>query len=439
MRDIYMWLSYRTSNTRDAKDRGEGESVRLIGWIASKRIHGKKIFMNLRDRYGYIQLVAREDMLPPEKFSLVKKVNIESAVAVEGVVKKDPRAPGGAEIHLTDFIVVSPADEWPITLSALKSPGFLFDMRHLTLRGPRSRTIMLIRAEMLRYMIEYFLSNDYVWIQAPTFITAAVEGGATLFPVKYFDKVVYLTQSAQFYEEAAICAFEKVFVVQPSFRSEKSRTRKHLTEFWHVEAEVAFATHDDILRVEEELIYYVTSKLVESMGSEIEMIRGSAFKPPEPPFDKIRYDEAISMLQSRGIDIEWGEDFGSEAERELSRQFEKPFFITHFPVETRSFYHMDDPSNPEVTLSSDLYAPEGYGEITSGGQRIHEYDKLYEKIKRFGLNPEDYKWYLELRRYGMPPHSGFGIGVERTLRWILKLSHIRESTLFPRTPSRVYP
>lgn len=432
-------LKYRNSNSMDAKGRAEGEKVRLLGWIASRREHGKKIFMNLRDRYGYIQLVASADMLPPEKFELVKKTNIESAVAVEGVVKRDERAPGGAEVHLTDFIVISPAEPWPITLSALRNPGFLYDMRHLTIRGPKSRTVMLIRAELIRAMVEYFLKNDYVWIQAPTFITAAVEGGATLFPVKYFDRVAYLTQSAQFYEEAAICAFEKVFVVQPSFRSEKSRTRKHLTEFWHVEAEVAFATHEDIMKVEEELLYYAISRVVERMGREVEFIRGSPLKPPEPPYERIRYDEAISMLQSRGIDIEWGQDFGAEAERELSRQFEKPFFVTHFPVVTRSFYHMDDPNNPEVTLSSDLYAPEGYGEITSGGQRIHEYDKLYEKIKRFGLNPDDYKWYLELRKYGMPPHSGFGLGVERTLRWMLHLPHIRDSTLFPRTPSRLYP
>ncbi len=434
-----MWLQYRTSNSRDAKSLEEGSTVRLIGWIASKRIHGKKVFLNLRDRYGYIQLVAKKDSLPDELYSLVKRVNVESAIAVEGTVKKDPRAPGGAEIRIHDFKVISFADEWPITLSALKSPGFLFDKRHLTIRGPRSRAIMLIRAELIRGMIEYFLENDYVWIQAPTFITSAVEGGATLFPVKYFDKVAYLTQSAQFYEEAAICAFEKVFVVQPSFRSEKSRTRKHLTEFWHIEAEVAFATHDDIMKVEEELLYYSLSKLIERVPDEIKFVRGDLFKPPEPPFDKVKYDEVISVLNSKGIDIEWGEDLGAVAERTISKYFEKPFFITHFPVTTRSFYHMRDPSNPEVTLSSDLYAPEGYGEITSGGQRIHDYNELYNKILEFGLDPKEYEWYLEIRKYGMPPHAGFGIGVERTLRWILKLSHIRESTLFPRTPSRLIP
>ena len=434
-----MWLNYRNSNSMDAKKRGEGDKVRLIGWIASKRVHREKIFINLRDRYGYIQLVARGDMLPANKYELAKKTNIESAIAVEGVIKRDERAPGGVEIHLTDFIVISPASEWPITLSALKSPGFLFDIRHLSLRGPKSRAIMIIRAELLRAFVEYFLVNDYVWIQAPTFITSAVEGGATLFPVKYFDKMAYLTQSAQFYEEAAICAFEKVFVVQPSFRSEKSRTRKHLTEFWHVEAEVAFATHEDIMKVEEELLYYATSKLIERVPNEIKYVRGDLFKPPEPPFEKIKYDEALSILHNKGIGIEWGQDFGAEAEREISKQFEKPFFITHYPVTARSFYHMNDPNRPEVTLSSDLFAPEGYGELTSGGQRIHKYEDLYEKILEFGLNPDEYKWYLELRKYGMPPHSGFGLGVERTLRWLLHLPHIREAILFPRTPTRLYP
>lgn len=434
-----MWLKYRTSNSKEVIKLNEGTIVRLIGWIANKRVHGKKIFIDLRDRYGYIQLVANQDNLPSNVFSLIKKLNIESSIAVEGIVRKDPRAPKGVEIHISDLKVISEAEEWPITISALKSPGFLFDMRHLTIRGPRSRAIMLIRAELIKNMVEYFVSNDYVWIQAPSFITSAVEGGATLFPVKYFGRTAYLTQSAQFYEEAAICVFEKVFVVQPSFRSEKSRTRKHLTEFWHVEAEVAFATHDDIMKVEEELLYYSLSKLVEKLPEEIKLVRGDLYKVPEPPFDKIKYDEAIELLQSRGINIEWGEDFGAIAERTLSMCFENPFFVTHFPVETRSFYHMNDPSNPKVTLSSDLYAPEGYGEITSGGQRIHVYKDLYNKILSFGLNPEDYKWYLEIRKFGMPPHSGFGIGVERTLRWILKLSHIRETTLFPRTPSRLKP
>jgi asparaginyl-tRNA synthetase len=435
-----MWLAYRNSNSKDAKLLPEDKKVRLLGWIASKREHGKKIFISLRDRYGYIQLVANKDQLPEDVFTNVKEAYLESAVAVEGQIKKDPRAPGGAEVHLSNFIVISKSEEWPITLSALKSPEFLFDKRHLTIRGPKSRAVMLVRAALLKNAIDYFIKNDYVWIQAPTFITSAVEGGATLFPVEYFGRVAYLTQSAQFYEEAVICALEKVFVVQPSFRSEKSRTRKHLTEFWHIEAEVAFASHEDIMKVEEELLSHMINKTIEEMSDEINFVRkGELPSSLEPPYEKLSYDEAIFMLQKKGFDIEWGDDFGAREERALSKMFDKPFFVTGYPVVTRSFYHMKDPNRPEVTLSSDLFAPEGYGEITSGGQRIHSYEELYNKILEMGLNPEEYDWYLEIRKYGMPPHSGFGLGLERVLTWLLKLPHIRDSTLFPRTPARLHP
>jgi asparaginyl-tRNA synthetase len=415
-----------------------GDKVRLLGWIFAKRTHGDKIFLNLRDRYGYIQLVASKDKLG-EKYSLVERANIESAVAVEGVVVFDERAPEGVEIHLTDFNVVAPADVWPVTTSALRSPEFMFDKRHLTIRGPRSRAILLVRSALIQSALEYFLRNDYVLINAPTFITSAVEGGATLFELKYFDRKAFLTQSAQFYEEAAICTFEKVFVVQPSFRAEKSRTRKHLTEFWHIEAEVAFAEHDDIMRVEEDLLTYIISRLNELVPTEIKYLNKRDLVVPNPPFEKLSYDEAITILQSKGFDIEWGDDFGADEERALSGEFEEPFFVTGFPTKIRSFYHMPDPGRPEVTLSSDLMAPDGYGEITSGGQRIHDYDTLLNKIVSMGLNPEEYGWYLEIRKYGMPPHSGFGMGVERILRWLFKLPHVRDATLFPRTPSRLYP
>ncbi len=433
-----MWLQYRTSNSKDLRMHKDGESVRLLGWIASKRVHANKIFINLRDRYGYVQLVAEKDKLG-DKYEVVKRSNLESAIAAEGIVKHDERAPGGVEVHLTDYKIVAPSEVWPITLSALKSPEFMFNKRHLTIRGPRSRAIMLVRAELIKAAMEYFEKNDYVLINAPTLITSAVEGGATLFKLKYFDTIAYLTQSSQFYEEAAICVFEKVYVIQPSFRAEKSRTRKHLTEFWHIEAEVAFATHDDIMRVEEELLTYIVDKLIERVPDEIKLVRGDPLKPLNPPFERITYDEAISILNSKGVDISWGDDFGADEERVLSQCFDKPFFVTGYPVKIRSFYHMSDPKRPEVTLSSDLMAPDGYGEITSGGQRIHDYNELLNKIKSMGLNPEEYDWYLEIRKYGMPPHSGFGMGVERVLRWLLRLPHVRDAALFPRTPSRIHP
>ncbi len=432
------WLRFRNAFSREVLGKNEGEIVRLLGWIASKRVHREKAFVMLRDRYGYIQVVVDKGS-SEEAYALVSKLNLESAVAVEGVVKKDPRAPGGAEVHASKVYVVAESDVWPITKDVAKSPEAMFDMRHLTIRGPRSRATMLVREGIVKAAFEYFIENGFVFITAPTFITAAVEGGATLFKLKYFDKTAFLTQSSQFYEEAAICAFERVFVIQPSFRAEKSRTRKHLTEFLHIEAEAAFMEHEDIMDVEESLVKHILNKLNEEYSEEVKTVKGSPVKTYDERFPRISYDEALSILRSKGIDMEWGEDFGADEERALSEEFDTPFFVTGYPVSTRSFYHMNDPNRPEVTLSSDLMAPGGYGEITSGGQRIHTYEELVKKIREFGLNPDDYKWYLEIRRYGMPPHSGFGLGVERLLRWILDLPHVRDATLFPRTPARLYP
>jgi len=432
------WSRFRNAYTVDILTMGENEEVKLIGWISSKRVHRDKTFMLLRDRYGYIQLVVSKDY--SDAFTLAKKLNIESAVAVEGCVRLDERAPGGREVHVKKLYVIASADVWPVTKEVLKNPETMFDYRHLTMRGPRSRAILLIREGVVLGAVEYFTKEGYVYITAPTFITAAVEGGATLFKLRYFDRDAYLTQSSQFYEEAAICVFERVFVIQPSFRAEKSRTRKHLTEFLHIEAEAAFLNHDDIMDVEEELLKYIISYLNSHYEKELRfLLDGSILPNYDDPFPRITYDEALSILHNKGINMEWGEDFGAEEERVLSKQFETPFFITHFPVSTRSFYHMNDPSNPNVTLSSDLIAPEGYGEITSGGQRIHRYEDLVNKIKSFGLDPNEYGWYLDLRKFGMPPHSGFGLGVERTVRWLLRLPHVRDATLFPRTPSRLYP
>jgi len=431
-------VKWRDADSRSVTALSDGHRVKLIGWVFTKRVHSNKVFFILRDRYGYVQLVGDSERLG-DAFKQVSEIPVESAIAVEGVVKRDPRAPGGVEVHIDKVDVVARADVWPITPSVAKSPEAMFDLRHLTIRGPKSRAILLTRSALVQAAWEYFVNNDYVLITAPTFITSAVEGGATLFELKYFDRKAYLTQSSQFYEEAAICVFEKVFVMQPSFRAEKSRTRKHLTEFLHIEAEVAFADHEDIMDVEEELVRYIVNRLNELVPKEVEYVRGSRLPDIDSRFERISYDEAIEILQRKGFDISWGEDFGADEERALSEEFDAPFFVYGFPTVTRSFYHMDDPKRPEVTLSSDLMAPEGFGEITSGGQRIHEYEYLLSKIRRMGLNPDEYGWYLEIRRYGMPPHSGFGMGVERVLRWLLHLPHVRDATLFPRTPSRLYP
>ena len=309
------WLEYRNSNSKDITRRSEGEVVRILGWVSSKRVHKDKVFLSIRDRYGYLQIVATPEESSNDLFNLAKTIPVESAIAAEGIVKYDPRAPNGVELRLKDLIIISKADIWPVTKSALKSPEFIYDKRHLTIRGTRSRAILLIRSGVIKAAMEYFEKNDYVLINAPTFITSAVEGGATLFKLKYFDDYAYLTQSSQFYEEAAICVFEKVYVIQPSFRAEKSRTRRHLTEFWHIEAEVAFADHDDIMKVEEELVSYMLNYLNEHYSDEIRTIKKSGIKIYDPPFPRISYDEALEILNSKGVDMEWGEDFGADEER----------------------------------------------------------------------------------------------------------------------------
>ncbi len=433
------WLKYRSVSAAQVMDKEEREVVRLIGWVDSKREHKEKIFMTLRDGSGHVQLVGDPTVCGTETIHRIEKTSVESAVAVEGYTVRDKRAPGGVEVHVMDFMTIAKADPWPITLTALRSPGFLFDMRHLTVRGRRTRAIMLIRSEMINAANEYFEKNGYIWMHAPTFITAASEGGATLFKVKYFDTTAYLTQSAQLYEEAAICSLEKVYIIQPSFRSEKSRTRRHLTEFLHMEAEVAFANHKDIMKIEEELVHHMVSKIIVNRQKELSTLKVKGLKPPEVPFEKITYHDALGILEGKGVYVKWGEDLGTEAEAALSEGFEGPFFVTNYPVSARGFYHMPDPDNPKITLSSDMMAPRGYGEITSGGQRIHDYDLLISRIRDEELDPENYRWYLDLRRYGMPPHSGFGLGVERMLRWLLDLKHIRDGVMFPRTPSRLYP
>jgi len=428
----------KTHYIAEITEKLEGEKVTLTGWVYRKREHGKLVFIILRDGTGTIQVTIHKDKVDERSFKDARKVSLESAVKLTGIVKRDPRAPGGVEIQATSFEIVSLAEPWPITKDAGKV--FLLDMRHLHIRSFKVRTILYLRSEICRYMREFLHKKGFVEIHAPIIITAACEGGATLFPLKYFGRKAYLTQSAQLYEEAAITSLEKVYTIAPGFRSEKSRTRRHLTEFWMVECEIAFATHEDIMKLQEELVTYVCEKIVEEHEKELKEILNREFKPPTIPFERITYTEALDLLREKaGIELPWGEDFGAEAERELSKMFDQPFFVTHFPTVIRSFYHQPDPENPEVTLSSDLMAPEGYGELSSGGVRISDYDLLVKRIKEQNLPLESYSWYLDLRKYGIPPHAGFGIGIERLTAWICGLEHVRDTTLFPRTPSRVYP
>lgn len=421
---------------KDVFKLGTDKRVKVGGWAENVRIHGGVCFINLRDGSGSIQITLKRGVTKNYD-EVSKRLTEETSLMVVGITRKDERAPQGLEIIGEGVEIIHTAEPYPILKGVGKS--FLLDNRHLYLRRPKMRAIIKLREKALKAIREWFGYNDFVEVQAPIFITAAVEGGATLFPVKYFGNKAYLTQSSQFYLEAAIFAFERVYSIEPSFRAEKSRTRKHLTEFWHIEAEVAFASHEDIMKIEEELIYHVTKRLVEWGKEELKILGREDFKPPEPPYYRITYDEALQIAEEKGIKVKWGEDLGAAAERIISLSFDKPVFITGFPLTTRAFYHMPDPKDPRKTLSSDLYAPEGVGEITTGGQRIHDLNLLLKRIREEGLDTKDYEWYIDLRRYGSVPHSGFGLGLERLLKWVCRLDHVRDATLFPRTPARVYP
>lgn len=410
----------------------------MRGWAARKHTVGGLIFILVRDGSGYVQVSVKRSPKAPAAFDAAKGVTMESAVIVRGEVRDDKRAPGGKEVAVEEFVVVARSDIWPITKTAVRSASYLFDKRHLSIRGPKAVAAMKIRAEVVGAAFDYFREKGFQLISAPTFVQAAVEGGSTLFSVDYFGKKVNLSQSAQFYEEAALPALQKVWIFQPAFRAEKSKTPKHLTEFWMIEAEQAFADQSDNMKVQEELLSKMVSRVIQNRTDELKTL-GRTLKQPPFPFPRMTYDEARETAAKKGFPFEWGEDVPTEAERAISLTQGSPFFITDYPLSARSFYHMTYPDKPKVTRSADLIAPEGVGELATGGQRIHDYEELMARIETQDLPPESFSWYLELRKFGMPPHSGFGIGVERTTRWIAGLKHIRSASLFPRTLSRISP
>ncbi len=415
-----------------------GPLVEVRGWVARKHTVGGLIFVLLRDGTGYVQVSAKKGVVSEQAFQAAKSATKESAVIVKGQVTDDVRAPGGKEIAAKGFEVVSLAESWPITKTAARSASFLFDKRHLSIRGPKAIAAMKVRAEVIGAAFDYFRDNGFSLISAPTFVGAAVEGGSTLFQVDYFGKKAYMSQSAQFYEEASLAALQKVWIFQPAFRAEKSKTAKHLTEFWMIEAEQAFVDQTGNMKVQEGLLAAMVSRVVERRQAELNTL-GRTIRELALPLPRITYDEARSVAAKVGFPFEWGEDITTEAERAISKSQDSPFFVTDYPLSARSFYHMTYADRPRVTKSADLIAPEGYGELATGGQRIHDHKELMARIASQDLPTESFSWYLELRRYGMPPHSGFGIGVERTTRWIAGLKHIRSASLFPRTVSRISP
>jgi asparaginyl-tRNA synthetase len=429
--------------------RHEGETVTLRGWLYNLRESGKLLFPIFRDGSGVIQGVVAKSAVPSEVFEKVKGLTQESSVIVRGKVRADQRAPGGYELDVSDVEVVQrvPEDDpYPISL---KEHGveFLMDHRHLWVRTPRQTAILRLRAEIIKAARDYFDERDFVLTDPPILTPAACEGTSTLFPVDYFDEQAFLTQSGQLYIEATAMALGKVYSFGPTFRAEKSKTRRHLTEFWMVEPEVAYATLDDLMELAENFVAFIVKRCLERRRADLETLGRdlSKLETITTPFPRITYDEAVKLLheghekgalESR---FEYGGDLGSPDETYLSGLFEKPVMIHRYPAKVKAFYMEPDPERPDLALCVDVLAPEGYGEIIGGSQRIGSYELLVKRIREHGLPESAFKWYLDLRKYGGVPHGGFGMGIERVVGWICGLEHVRETIPFPRMLNRLYP
>jgi len=418
----------------------EGSEVTLRGWVYNKRSSGKLQFVLLRDGTGIIQCVAFKGNFTPEQFDALDKITQESSIEIRGKIRKDSRAPGGYELEIAGFQIFQVAQDYPITPKE-HGTAFLMENRHLWLRSSRQHAIIKIRHEIIKAVRDYFDDQAFTLVDTPIFTPNACEGTTTLFETEYFGEKAYLTQSGQLYNEATAAAFAKVYCFGPTFRAEKSKTRRHLTEFWMVEPEVAWATLEDTMELAEGLICFIVERVISKRRAELEVLERdtSALEKISRPFPRISYDEAVTRLQAAGSEIKWGGDFGGGDETVLSEQFASPLMVHRYPSEVKAFYMQPDPEKPEVALCVDVLAPEGYGEIIGGGQRIHDYDLLVQRLRQHGLPLEPFQWYLDLRKFGTVPHSGFGMGIERVVTWICRLDHLRETIAFPRTLYRIYP
>jgi asparaginyl-tRNA synthetase len=417
-----------------------GEEVEIRGWLYNKRSSGKIQFLIIRDGTDMIQGVLVKAEVSEETFEAAKTLTQESSLIVRGIVREEPRSLSGYELSITELEVLQISEEYPITP---KEHGveYLMDRRHLWLRSQKQHAIMLIRNEIIKASRKFFDDRDFVLIDAPILTPASVEGTSTLFETDYFDDKAYLSQSGQLYMEAAAMAFGKVYCFGPTFRAEKSKTRRHLMEFWMIEPEVAFLDVDGNMDLQEEYVCYIVQQVLQNRRKELEILGRdiSKLEAIVPPFPRISYDEAVEILQKNGVDFKWGDDFGGGDETIIANQFDRPVFVHRYPTEIKAFYMQPDPERPEVVLGSDLLAPEGYGEIIGGGERIYDLDLIQQRIKEHNLPPEQYDWYVDLRRYGTVPHSGFGLGLERTVSWICGLPHLREAVPFARLINRIYP
>ena len=417
-----------------------GDVVEVRGWLIHHRKSGKVQFLVLRDGSGTMQCVAGVNDLPPDQWEAAAALTLESAVIVRGALRADARAPGGVEMGLQSVAVVSVAEPYPISPKE-HGTDFLMDHRHLWLRSSRQQAILRLRAELIGALRDFMDGEGFLLVDSPIFTPNACEGTSTLFETEYFDQKAYLTQSGQLYQEAAALAFGRTYCFGPAFRAEKSKTRRHLIEFWMMEPEWAFATLEDVIALEERLLVSVVGRILERRAEELKVVERDV-KPLErvkAPFARLHYSEAVERLHAAGTAFEWGDDLGAPDETVLSQDSATPLFVTNYPAQVKAFYMEPDPADPRLSLSCDCLAPEGYGEIIGGGQRMASLELLTRRIDEQGLSQEAFDWYKDLRRYGGVPHSGFGIGVERTLAWIAGLDHVRETIPFPRMLYRLKP
>lgn len=421
-----------------------GEPVEIRGWLYNLRKSGKIVFPIVRDGSGLMQCVALKSNLPEQVFDMLKNLTQESSLRVTGTVRAEPRAPGGYELDVVDARVMQRVSEehpYPITPKE-HGVDFLMDHRHLWLRSRRQHAAIRVRHEVIKSIRDYFDQNGFTLVDTPIFTPAACEGTTTLFEVDYFeDEKVYLTQSGQLYNEADAIAFGKVYCFGPTFRAEKSKTRRHLTEFWMVEPEMAYADLEEVKRVAEELIVYVVARVLERGQEELKVLERdtSKLETVQSPFPRISYDEAVEILKSKGSEIQWGGDFGNADETLLTEGFDRPVMVDRYPTQIKAFYFQPDEQRPELALGVDVIAPEGYGEIVGGGQRIHDLALLERRLAEHNLPREAFEWYLDLRRFGTVPHGGFGMGIERFVAWMCGLEHVRETIPYPRMLYRTRP
>lgn len=417
-----------------------GEQVVVQGWIYNKRVSGKLIFPIIRDGSGYVQCVISKKEVDEAAWSSADSATQESTVRVEGTVRKEERAPGGVELGVTSFELVHLTENYPITPKE-HGTAFLMDIRHLWMRSSRQHAVLRIRSEVEQACRDFFYHRDFVLIDSPILTPAACEGTSTLFETDYFGERAFLSQSGQLYLEPAAAAFGKVYCFGPTFRAEKSKTRRHLMEFWMVEPEVAFLEFDGLQALAEEFVEYIVGRVLERRREDLKTLERdtSRLENVRRPFPRITYREAIDFLAAKGMSVKFGDDIGGDEETVLAEAHDRPLIVTRYPAAIKAFYMQPDPQDPELALGMDMLAPEGYGEIIGGSQRIHDHDLLLQRIQEHNLPVEAFQWYLDVRKYGSFPHSGFGMGIERVVAWISGVHHLRESIPYPRMLNRIYP